>query len=115
MKLPRGEDATIDARKLVDYALDPDHGRGGPKAYLFRSLLGLEKQHAPVLTISLRHAAAHGDAVLLGVDQYGATYRIDFDFTHDERTVRLRSGWKISKAGAAPYLTTVFVLKSPNA
>ncbi|HWT94920.1 MAG TPA: hypothetical protein VN238_18130 [Solirubrobacteraceae bacterium] len=40
--LPNARDAVIDAEKLRDYALDPDHPRGRHKAILFRRALGIE-------------------------------------------------------------------------
>jgi len=41
MKLPGGQHALIDRRKIVDYCLSVDHEDGQHKARLFASILGL--------------------------------------------------------------------------
>ncbi|MHB1537120.1 MAG: DUF6883 domain-containing protein [Solirubrobacteraceae bacterium] len=39
--LPRAGEAIISVRKLRDYALNPDHPQGGPKARVFAAVLHL--------------------------------------------------------------------------
>jgi hypothetical protein len=41
LTLPRAADAEIEAAKLRDYVLDPDHSKGRHKARVFRSALGI--------------------------------------------------------------------------
>lgn len=41
--LPRADEAEIEDAKLRDYALNPDHTVGGPKARVFRAALGFER------------------------------------------------------------------------
>jgi hypothetical protein len=43
MRIPNGEHATIDIRKIQDYCLNPSHPRGRHKAGVFRDALNLER------------------------------------------------------------------------
>lgn len=73
MKLPHGNDAIIDQRKLTDYCLSPNHDDGKHKAQLFRNLLGLTREHAGMLLDALRGAAVDGEAMLGYEDRDGRT------------------------------------------
>ena len=65
MKLPNGDQAIIDERKLVDYCLSPDHDEGKHKAVLFRELLGMGPEDSPPqLASALRQAAVECEAAL---------------------------------------------------
>ena len=113
MKLPGGEGAYIDPRKLVDYALADDHREGGSdKARVFASMLGMRLADASFLTEALLAAAKTGEAASIGQGSHGALFRIDFDFQFKGRTARLRSGWIAPSDGGPTRLTTVFVLRS---
>jgi hypothetical protein len=68
MRLPGGDDAEIDERKIVDYALSPTHPVGKFRAKLFELKLGLAQADAPVLLAALRDAAAASDAVFGAAD-----------------------------------------------
>lgn len=46
MKLPSGEQAIIDLRKISDYCLSSEHEDGRHKAHVFASILGLTINHA---------------------------------------------------------------------
>jgi Domain of unknown function (DUF6883) len=48
MKLPHGDKAIVDQRKVVDYCLSPYHDDGKHKARLFEDLLGLTRDHHAV-------------------------------------------------------------------
>ena len=63
MKLPYGDKAIIEQRKIMDYSLSPDHDDGKHKARLFRDLLGLTRDHATLLLDALKEAAVDGEAV----------------------------------------------------
>jgi hypothetical protein len=39
----------VPKEKLYDYALNPDHPQGKYKARVFKSMLGIEREHADVL------------------------------------------------------------------
>ena len=59
MKLPNGDQAIIDQRKVTDYCLSPDHEDGQYKAHVFQSVLGLKLDNADTLLAALSQAAAH--------------------------------------------------------
>jgi hypothetical protein len=43
--LPRADEAIIDRRKLVNYALDPTHPRGRHKAVVFKAELAIDAEN----------------------------------------------------------------------
>ncbi|HMO25303.1 MAG TPA: hypothetical protein PKB10_03465 [Tepidisphaeraceae bacterium] len=65
MRLPNGDRAEIDRRKLVDYCLSPVHPQGKHKSKLFRASLGLTDAEADVqwLIEALHSAAMQDDAI----------------------------------------------------
>jgi len=80
MQLPKGGEATIDPRKIIDYSLDPDHDDRKHKAHLFRDLLGLTRDNAQLLVDALKEDARSGAAVPGRLDKYGQRDVIDFEF-----------------------------------
>lgn len=56
MKLPNGDQAVIEARKLSEYCLSPTHPRGRHKARVFAAVLGIEQKDAAVLRDALRRS-----------------------------------------------------------
>ena len=110
MKLPNGNQATIDPRKVTDYCLSPDHEDGQHKAHLFSSLLGLSIDTADLLLDALRTAAATGDATLGKQDKYGQRYAIDFEFTGPSGTATIRSALIIGPNETVPRLVTCYIL-----
>jgi hypothetical protein len=70
MKLPNGERAAVDIRKLADYCLNPQHPRGRNKARVFASV-GFLQADAEELRAHLLAAAAHAEARLGTANPYG--------------------------------------------
>jgi hypothetical protein len=110
MKLPNGDSAVIDPRKVIDYCLSPDHEDGQHKARLFASRLGLAIDQADQLVEALRNAASAGDAALGKYDQYGQRYVIDFEFAGPSGTARIRSAWIVRVSETLPRLVTCYIL-----
>lgn len=52
-RLPNAERAYVQAAKLRDYSLNPDHPRGAAKARLFRAVLGFERDDWSALAAEL--------------------------------------------------------------
>jgi hypothetical protein len=75
LKLPNGERALIDSRKLTDYTLDPEHDEGRHKAHLFEVLLGINRQNGELLLDAVRKAAVSGDAVTGKTERIWTTVR----------------------------------------
>jgi hypothetical protein len=110
MKLPNGERAVIDRRKLIAYSLDLEHDEGRHKAHLFESVLGINLENAELLLGALEQAAKTGEAVTGKLDKYGQRYLIDFDFAGPGGTASIRSVWIIRHGEDFPRLVTCFIL-----
>ncbi|HMO85678.1 MAG TPA: hypothetical protein PKC18_12255 [Lacipirellulaceae bacterium] len=110
MKLPNGEQAVIDPRKLFGYSLDPEHDEGQHKAHLFESLLGVNRANAQLLLEAVEQAAVSGDALLGKLDQYGQRYAVDLPFTGPNGTATIRTAWIIRNGEEFPRLVTCFIL-----
>jgi hypothetical protein len=110
MKLPGGERALVDSRKVIGYSLDPDHDEGGHKARLFETLLGINRQNADLLLRAVEKAAVMGEAVVGKRDKYGQRYVIDFIFTGPVGAATIRSGWIVRVDEDFPRLVTCYIL-----
>jgi len=109
MKLPNGEHAIVDIRKLSEYCLSSKHLRGRNKARVFASV-GIRAAQAAELRTALIAAAREAEAELGVADVYGQRYIIDFDLVRQGRRVRIRSAWIVRIADNLPRLTSCYVL-----
>jgi len=57
-RLPHGDEAILDVRKIEDYCLSPSHPRGRHKARVFREALDLQRSDAAWLRDVLLEAPA---------------------------------------------------------
>ncbi len=64
MKMPGGDAAIVDRRKLTGYCLNLEHPRGKHKARVFATL-GFTAENADELQAALLRAAANNDAQTL--------------------------------------------------
>jgi hypothetical protein len=108
MKLPNGEYAFVDIRKLQAYCLNPQHSRGRNKARVFASV-GIEAD-AEELRAALLAAAGNAEARLGIANIYGQRYIVDFDLVRQGRTMRIRSTWIVRIGEDLPRLTSCYVL-----
>jgi hypothetical protein len=92
VRLPNGEHAIVDIRKLQAYCLSPEHPRGRNKARVFAST-GIREADAEELRAALLRAACNTEARLGNANFYGQRYVVDFDLVRRGRTVRIRSTW----------------------
>jgi hypothetical protein len=109
MKLPNGDRAIVDIRKLQDYCLNSQHPRGRNKARVFASV-GIRSADAEDLRTALSEVAHEGEACLGVANPYGQRYIVDFDFVRQGRTVRIRSTWILRTGEDLPRLTSCYVL-----
>ncbi len=109
MKLPGGDEAIVDIRKLHDYCLNPDHPEGKHKARVFASALSLSQADAEELQVALYAAARNDEATESGETPYGKRYTLDFLLTRQSRTAKIRSGWLIRNDEDFPRLTSCYV------
>ena len=110
MKLPGGEKAIVDVKKLRDYCLSPVHPRGRHKARVFASVLGLTLLDADFLREELLRAAREADATVGDRDEYGERYTIDFELVRGDRRAAVRSMWIVRHTESIPRLTSCYVL-----
>lgn len=109
LKLPNGNRAIIDRRKITDYCLSLDHDDGSHKARLFQALVGLNQSNSTLLLDALRSVAAAGDATPGKVDEYGYRYVIDFEFEGPRGTAVIRSVWIVRAGEEVPRLVTCYI------
>ena len=109
MKLPNGEHAIVDIRKLREYCLNSEHPRGRNKARVFASV-GIREAPAEDLRAAILAAAAGIDAQLGVANVHGQRYIIDFDLLRQGRTVKIRSTWIVRIGDDLPRLTSCYVL-----
>ena len=109
MKLPNGERAIVDSRKLGGYWLNLQHSRGRNKARVFASV-GIRLADAEVLRDALRSAAINAEARMGAANQCRHRYIVDFDLVRHARTVRVRSTWIVRIGEDLPRLTSCYVL-----
>ncbi len=91
MKLPNGDKAEVDLRKLIEYCLSPVHPVGKHKATVFRSALGLTSTDAFVLREWLLRAAASEPIIKGSSNDHGDRYQIDFEVTTSSGRATIRS------------------------
>ena len=108
MKLPFGENAEIDIRKLREYSLNPSHPEGKHKAHLFVAALGITSADAELLRVILLAATTVADVELGRGDGYGQRYTMDVVIEWKGREAIVRCGWILEQGSQTPRLTTCF-------
>jgi hypothetical protein len=109
-RLPRGDEAILDIRKIVDYCLNPSHPRGRHKARVFREALGLQREDAAWLRDALLEAARSSEASLIAVDPWGTHWRLDAIIRRQGRSAMVRMVWIVRSAESVPRFVTCWVL-----
>jgi Domain of unknown function (DUF6883) len=110
MKLPNGETAIVDWRKIRDYCLSKEHPRGKHKALIFERVLGMTAEDSEELRDALRLAALEREASVGSSDRYGTRYIIDFEMKRGSRRGVIRSCWIIRSGENDPRFVTSLVL-----
>ncbi|HEY3045420.1 MAG TPA: hypothetical protein VGJ39_15425 [Vicinamibacterales bacterium] len=108
MKMPGGDAAIVDRRKLTGYCLNPEHPRGKHKARVFATL-GFTAENADELRAALLKAAASNDAQAAASDQFGDRYVLEFEIEGPQGKGIVRSIWIVRRGEGAPRLTSCFV------
>ena len=109
-RLPNVEDATLDARRLTTYLLNPEHPAGRHKARVFMSALGIGPGHASDLSRQVMAAILTAPAVPGILDEYGQRYSVDVLVTGPRRGGMVRTGWIIRSRGGAPEFLSAYLL-----
>ena len=109
MKLPNGDRAIVDIRKLLDYCLNLQHPRGRNKARVFAAV-GIRDSDAEMLRLAILAAAGEMEAHPGVPTVHGQRYTVDFDLAVQDRTVKIRSAWIVKLEDDLPRLTSCYVL-----
>jgi hypothetical protein len=108
--VPNVKNATINPKKLTEYALNPNHLVGGNKAKVFESALGYNQSNADDLMQQIYEQLPNSEAVLGKLDEYGQRYTVDMLITGSNgKSATVRTGWIIKEGSDIPELTTLWV------
>ncbi|BAU11686.1 hypothetical protein LEP3755_21890 [Leptolyngbya sp. NIES-3755] len=107
MKLPNGENAQL-GDKVERYCLNLEHSRGGNKAILFQSRLGITLGNQEILKMALLEAAISGDAMIYKEDRYGIHYDIKLLLETEVGSSLILSCWIIRNDEDFPRLTNAY-------
>ena len=83
----------VDAEKLRDHCLDPNHSRGRHKARVLRSSLGITGDDAPWLRERILGGIGGAEKHEVKRDRFGTHFRADFVVERQARAVVLRTVW----------------------
>lgn len=109
-RLPHGDEAILDIRKIEDYGLNPAHPRGRHKARVFREVLDLQRKDASWLRTVLLDAARSGEALRVGEDPWGTYWRLDATVRRQGKMAVVRTIWIIRTGGSVPRFVSSWVL-----
>lgn len=109
MKLPNGQRAVVDIKKLTEYCLSAKHFRGRHKARVFASALSMDETGAEHLREALLLAAKTEEAEISASDKYGTRYIIDTVVRHKDKAASLRSIWIIRSDQEVPRFVTCYI------
>lgn len=110
--LPNHEKAVIDERKLINYALNPDHSVGAGKARRFKAALGFDATNAQELTQTIREQLPQSKAIAGLADKHGQRYAIDMELTGPAGKAVVRTAWIVDGENEAPRLVSAYVKRS---
>jgi hypothetical protein len=109
-KLPDVENVRIDARKIIDYALNPDNKSGANKAKVFESALGYNHSNAEKLIAQLDEKISECTAIPGKIDEYGQRFTVDVLIVGvNGKEAVVRTGWILDTGARTPRMATLFV------
>jgi hypothetical protein len=109
-RLPHGDQAILDMRKIEDYCLNPSHPRGRHKARVFREALDLQRSDASWLRDALLEAARSAEAFRDGEHAWGTHWRLDANLRRQGKSAVVRMIWIVRTGESAPRFVTCWVL-----
>lgn len=110
-RLPHGDRAILDIRKIEDYCLSPTHPRGRHKARVFRDALDIGRVDAAWLRdLLLRAAAREGEALQLEMDEWGTRWRVDGGIERHGKSAVVRTLWIVRTGETEPKFVMCWVL-----
>jgi hypothetical protein len=109
-RLPHGDRAILDIRKLEDYCLSPSHPRGRHKARVFRDAIDIQRGDASWFRDVLLEAARTGEATQVAADAWGSYWRLDVPVRHHGKSAVVRTIWIARMGEDTPRFVTGWVL-----
>jgi hypothetical protein len=104
------ERAVMAQEKLVFYALDPLHPKGGNKARVFKSALGFEQEHWESLRDQILAELPYHKAELGKQDEHGQRYSVVLPVSGPNgMTKPVLTAWILEPGNDQPRLTTILV------
>lgn len=108
MKLPNGENAIVDERKIREYLVSRSHPVGRFKAKFFASL-GFGPPNWQVLAAAILRLATNDDAQLVEETEHGRKYLVPGTLTGPQgRSAEVVSVWIVRVGDDVPRLVTVY-------
>jgi hypothetical protein len=109
-RLPHGDEAILNIRKIEDYCLSPSHPRGRHKARIFRETLDLQRSDAAWLRDALLEAARSSKASQVAADTWGTHWRLDATVRRHGKSAVVRTLWIVRTGENVPRFVTCWVL-----
>jgi hypothetical protein len=72
-------------------------------------LVACKKENADYLIEAIREAILFNDAIKQSASKFGIKYTVDFDFTFENKTARIRTGWIVENEDNIPGLITCYI------
>ena len=110
MTLPNIDRAVVDVQKLRAYCFRRAPPRGQHKARVFQSALGWTAASADDVRLKLLEAVQREEASLLGSDDWGHRYALDFTEHGSAGPVTVRSLWIVRRLAAFPRFASYYIL-----
>jgi hypothetical protein len=100
-------------RKLATYSLVLDHEDGGPKAYLFKQLLGITLASLDHLEAEIRRGATLHPVSRVWETPWGQRCQVRIPVRgvgiHQMRVMVVTTGWELRYVGDRPRLVTAYI------
>ncbi len=115
-ELPGWEEAWIPELKLRDYVLSSTHEVGRHKARVFRSELGIEREHWCFLHDQILDGFPEAQATFREETEFGLMWKVPILVTGRNEAERwVTTGWIVEYRDLRPKLTTAYLQRSrPN-
>lgn len=109
-RLPFADQVRIKRSKVRDYLLNPDDPDGGPKARVFRGVLGYSRNEWETFITELRAAVPHGEVTGFRQTDHGGNWGLLVQLRGpNRRSAPVRTFWHVIQHGTVPSLVTAAV------
>lgn len=108
MRLPQGERALVERKKIQEYLLNREHPDNGGKADFF-SQLGFSADEWITFAAALRLLAIKGDVTNIVESNHGTKYIVDGELENPRgRREQVRTVWIVDAVETIPRLVTAY-------